>query len=94
LFGTPFMSHLNFLDVDTLVVTGCTTSGCVRATTVDAFSYNFKVIIPEETTFDRFQSSHAMNLFDLNCKYADVLPTDEVMRGLEPLPARASLATA
>jgi nicotinamidase-related amidase len=93
-FGTPFMSHLNFLDVDTLVVTGCTTSGCVRATSVDAFSYNFKVIIPEETTFDRFQSSHAMNLFDLNCKYADVLPTDEVMRGLEPLPARATLAPA
>jgi nicotinamidase-related amidase len=87
-FGTPFMSHLNFLDVDTLIVTGCTTSGCVRATAVDAFSYNFKVVIPEETTFDRFQSSHAMNLFDLNCKYADVVPTDEVARYLEELPGR------
>ncbi len=90
-FGTPFMSHLNFLDVDTLIVTGCTTSGCVRATAVDAFAYNFKVVIPEETTFDRFQSSHAMNLFDLNCKYADVIPTDEVARYLEGLPAREPL---
>ena len=90
-FGTPFMSHLNFLDVDTLIVTGCTTSGCVRATAVDAFSYNFKVVIPEETTFDRFQSSHAMNLFDLNCKYADVIPTGEVARYLEALPVREPL---
>jgi maleamate amidohydrolase len=90
-FGTPFMSHLNFLDIDTLIVTGCTTSGCVRATAVDAFSYNFKVAIPEETTFDRFQSSHAMNLFDLNCKYADVIPTDDVARYLEGLPRRDPL---
>lgn len=90
-FGTPFMSHLNFLDIDTLIVTGCTTSGCVRATAVDAFSYNFKVAIPEETTFDRFQSSHAMNLFDLNCKYADVIPTEEVARYLDSLPKREPL---
>jgi nicotinamidase-related amidase len=90
-FGTPFMSHLNFLDIDTLIVTGCTTSGCVRATSVDAFSYNFKVVIPEETTFDRFQSSHAMNLFDLNCKYADVIPTDEVAQYLDGLPKRDPL---
>ena len=90
-FGTPFMSHLNFLDVDTLIMTGCTTSGCVRASAVDAFSYNFKVVIPEETTFDRFQSSHAMNLFDLNCKYADVIPTDEVATYLSGLAARDPL---
>jgi nicotinamidase-related amidase len=82
------MSHLNFLDIDTLIVTGCTTSGCVRATAVDAFAYNFKVAIPEEATFDRFQSSHALNLFDLNCKYADVIPTEEVARYLEGLPRR------
>lgn len=86
-FGTIFMSHLNFLDVDTLIMTGCTTSGCLRATTVDAYSFNFKVVIPEETAFDRFAASHAINLFDLNCKYADVIPTDEVaayLEGLEP----------
>lgn len=84
-FGTVFMSHLNFLDVDTLIMTGCTTSGCLRASTVDAFSYNFKVVIPEEAAFDRFEASHAINLFDLNCKYADVIPTAEVedyLRGL------------
>ena len=84
-FGTIFMSHLNFLDVDTLIMVGCTSSGCLRATTVDAYSYNFKVIIPEECAFDRFQSSHAMSLFDLNCKYADVIPTDEVADYLRDL---------
>ena len=92
-FGTIFMSHLNFLDIDTLIMTGCTTSGCLRATAVDAYSYNFKVVIPEECAFDRFESSHAINLFDLNCKYADVIPTDEVARvprwpaEARPLPA-------
>ncbi|WP_283179310.1 isochorismatase family protein [Gemmobacter sp. 24YEA27] len=87
-FGTLFMSHLNFLDVDTLIMTGCTTSGCLRATTVDAYSYNFKVIIPEETAFDRFEASHAINLFDMNCKYADVIPTAEVLDYMKGLPRR------
>lgn len=91
-FGTPFMSYLNHLDVDSLILTGCSTSGCLRATAVDAFSYNFKVTIPEETTFDRFDASHAVNLFDLNCKYADVIATDEVAAYLEGLPARDALA--
>ena len=87
-FGTLFMSHLNFLDIDTLILTGCTSSGCLRATTVDAYSYNFKAVIPEETAFDRFEASHAINLFDINCKYADVIPTDEVAAYLEGLPVR------
>lgn len=87
-FGTIFMSHLNFFDVDTLILTGCTTSGCLRATCVDAYSYNFKVVIPEETAFDRFEASHAVNLFDLNSKYADVIPTDEVLAYLQALPVR------
>jgi len=91
-FGTLFMSHLNFLDVDTLIMTGCTSSGCLRASTVDAYSYNFKVVIPEETAFDRFEASHAINLFDLNCKYADVIPTDEVATYLEGLEPRAKPA--
>jgi len=82
------MSHLNFFDVDTLILTGCTTSGCLRATAVDAYSYNFKVVVPEETAFDRFEASHAINLFDLNCKYADVIPTDEVAAYLRGLPVR------
>ena len=89
-FGTMFMSQLNFLDVDTLILTGCTSSGCLRATAVDAYSFNFKTIIPEETAFDRFEASHAMSLFDLNCKYADVIPTDEVAGYLEGLPVRVA----
>jgi nicotinamidase-related amidase len=91
-FGTPLMSHLNFLDIDTIVLTGCTTSGCIRATAVDAFAYNFKVVVPEEATFDRFASSHAMSLFDLNCKYADVIGTDEVADKLSAFPAREAFA--
>lgn len=90
-FGTIFMSHLNFFDVDTLILTGGTTSGCLRATAVDAYSYNFKVVIPEETAFDRFQASHAINLFDLNCKYADVIPSAEVREYLDALPVREDL---
>ena len=87
-FGTIFMSHLNFLDIDTLIMTGCTTSGCLRATAVDAYSFNFKVVIPEECAFDRFESSHAINLFDLNCKYADVIPAAEVAQYMTGLPVR------
>lgn len=85
-FGTIFMSQLNFFDVDTLILTGCTTSGCLRATAVDAYSFNFKVVVPEETAFDRFQASHAMSLFDINCKYADVIPTADVTAYLDALP--------
>ncbi|SFD24677.1 Nicotinamidase-related amidase [Bosea sp. CRIB-10] len=92
-FGTIFMSHLNFFDVDTLILTGCTTSGCLRATAVDAYSYNFKVVIPEETAFDRFQASHAINLFDLNCKYADVISSAEVKDYLGGLAVRDDLPT-
>ncbi|MGD9944881.1 MAG: isochorismatase family protein [Burkholderiaceae bacterium] len=91
-FGTPFMSQLNFLDIDTLIVTGCSTSGCVRATSVEAFSLNFKVVVAEEATFDRFESSHAMNLFDLNCKYADVIATDEVAAYLQQVAPNAVLS--
>ena len=87
-FGTIFMSHLNFLDIDTLILAGCTTSGCLRATAVDAYSYNFKVIVPEECAFDRFEASHAINLFDLNCKYVDVIPAVEVSTYMAGLPVR------
>lgn len=80
--GTPLLSWLTHLGVDTLVVFGGTTSGCVRATVVDGFSYNFRVIVPEEATFDRIEASHCVGLFDMNMKYADVLPTDEVVARL------------
>lgn len=87
-FGTPLMSFMNDLDVDTIIITGATTSGCIRATAVDSFAYNFKTIIPEECCFDRFLSSHAINLFDLNTKYADVVPLDEVLKYVSNLPER------
>lgn len=87
-FGTPLMSYLNDLDVDSIFVTGCTTSGCIRATTVDSYSYNFKTTLVEEAVFDRFESSHAMNLFDLNTKYADVVHLDEALAYLKTLAPR------
>jgi len=87
-FGTPLMSYLNDLDVDTIILTGGTTSGCIRATCLDAFSYNFRTIVVEECCFDRFISSHAINLFDLNTKYADVVTLSEVIVYLDGLSAR------
>jgi nicotinamidase-related amidase len=77
--GTALASHLVGLGIDTLVVTGCTTSGCVRATVVDACALNYKVVVPEDAVYDRSQVSHAVNLFDMASKYADVLPTDELV---------------
>ncbi|MFH0914458.1 MAG: isochorismatase family protein [Chloroflexota bacterium] len=72
-FGTPLLAFLQGLGVDTLLVCGCVTSGCVRATVVDGFSYNFRVGLIEECTFDRGDLSHKVNLFDMNAKYADVI---------------------
>jgi nicotinamidase-related amidase len=75
--GTPLAGYLVDLGVDTLIVTGTTTSGCVRAAVIDAFSLNYKISIVEECTFDRFESSHAINLFDMQAKYCDVVSLDE-----------------
>jgi maleamate amidohydrolase len=84
-FGTPLVSHLTANGVDSVIVTGCTTSGCIRATVVDAFSYNFKVIVPEECVFDRGITTHAINLFDMQQKYADVISTDQVIDELSKM---------
>lgn len=85
-FGTPLMTYLNDLDRDTLIITGATTSGCVRATVADAFSYGFHVIVVEDGVFDRGEVSHAINLFDMDQKYADVMPSATVLAYLETLP--------
>jgi maleamate amidohydrolase len=85
-FGTGLLSLLLELDVDTLLVTGTTTSGCVRASVIDAFSYNFNVAVVEEGTFDRGEVSHAINLFDMNSKYADVVSLDQTLGYLATLP--------
>lgn len=84
-FGTALTSYLIDLKVDTLILVGCTTSGCIRATAVDAFSYNFAVVIPDECVYDRTQTSHDASLFDLDSKYADVLPLSEVTGYIECL---------
>jgi nicotinamidase-related amidase len=78
-FGTMLASYLMDLGADTLVVCGTTTSGCVRATVTDAFSYNLRVAVVEECTFDRGEASHAMSLFDMHQKYADVVGLDDVL---------------
>ena len=88
-FGTPLVSHLIDLGLDTLFVTGCTTSGCVRSTVSDAFSYNFKVVVPEECVYDRSPTSHAVNLWDMNAKYADVMPVAQAMERLSAVRAVA-----
>ncbi|MGP4110598.1 isochorismatase family protein [Streptomyces sp. 4N509B] len=84
--GTLLASYLTDLGADSLIVTGTTTSGCVRATVVDAFSHNYRVAVVEEATFDRGQASHWMSLFDLDQKYADVVGTEETVAHLESLP--------
>ena len=84
-FGTSLLSYLIDRGVDTLVITGCTTSGCVRATVVDAFSYNFKVLVPEDCVYDRSRVSHAVNLFDIAEKYGDVMTVSEAMRQIRNL---------
>ena len=86
-YGTPLTSHLVDFGVDTLVLTGCTTSGCVRASAVDAFSTNFRVLVPSDAVYDRGQTSHAVNLFDMAEKYADVMTTAECLDALAALPA-------
>jgi nicotinamidase-related amidase len=78
-FGTPLASYLIGLGADTIVTTGATTSGCVRGTVVDGFSYNFKCVVPHDAVYDRSPTVHQANLFDLGQKYADVSSTDEVV---------------
>lgn len=78
-FGTPLVSYLVDNGISTVFVTGTTTSGCVRATVVDATSLGFRVVVPMEAVFDRSQTSHAVNLFDMNSKYADVMPVSEAL---------------
>lgn len=74
-FGTPLSAHLVQLGVDGLIVAGESTSGCVRASVVDAYSHGFPVLLAEEATFDRSVISHKVNLFDMHQKYAWVVKT-------------------
>jgi maleamate amidohydrolase len=78
-FETQLVSHLIRQHVDTVLVAGCTTSGCVLSTVVDAASYGFDVIVPEEAVFDRIQASHVMSLFGMQMKYAHVVPVEHAL---------------
>lgn len=77
-FGTPLAAHLIGAGIDTLIVCGESVSGCVRATVVDGCSLRFRMIVVEECVYDRHEASRAINLFDLDQKYADVISLDEV----------------
>jgi len=81
-FETNLRSLLTFHGVDTVIVTGGSTSGCVRATAVDGLSCGYRMIVPEEGTADRHESPHFASLYDLAVKYADVLPAAEVLEAV------------
>ncbi|MEL7030422.1 MAG: isochorismatase family protein, partial [Pseudomonadota bacterium] len=82
-FETPLASFLTWHKVDTLIVTGGSTSGCVRATAVDSLSYGFRTIVPIECVADKHESYHFANLTDLQLKYADVVPVRDVVDYLQ-----------
>jgi nicotinamidase-related amidase len=82
-FETNLGSIFTFKKVDTVIVTGGSTSGCVRATVVDSLSRSFRTIVPEECVADKHESPHFANLYDMALKYADVLPVAEVIAWLE-----------
>jgi maleamate amidohydrolase len=85
-FGTDLSTRLNTLRADTLILTGCTTSGCVRATAVDGLQNGFRVMVAREAVGDRAPAAHEQSLFDLHAKYADVVSVDDVLNHLASRP--------
>ena len=88
--GTPLLPYLIDRAIDTLIVTGGATCNCVRATVFDAFSYNYRTIVPADAVFDRLPISHAINLFDMNRCSADVTDTEAVLAYFSDLARRAA----
>jgi maleamate amidohydrolase len=84
-FGTPLASTLTAAGVDTLIITGCTTSGCVRASAVDACQHGFLAIVVRECVGDRAPEPHEANLFDIDAKYGDVVTLEETLTYLRNL---------
>jgi nicotinamidase-related amidase len=82
-FQTPLASYLVWHHIDTVIVTGGSTSGCVRATAVDSLSHGYRTIVPEECVADKHESYHFANLTDMALKYADVVPVTEALSWLE-----------
>ena len=90
--GTPLSSHLTMLGIQSLIVCGESTSGCVRASVVDGFSAGYHVSVVEECVFDRVEVSHKINLFDLHHKYADVMHVEDVLAHLNGLAQQRKVA--
>jgi nicotinamidase-related amidase len=92
-FGsTAIASVLNQLRIDTVIIAGESTSGCVRAAVVDARDLRYPVVVPEECVFDRTEASHAINLYDMHRKYAHVIPLSETLDYLAEVKTEASAA--
>jgi maleamate amidohydrolase len=91
-FGTPLPSILNSHGCDSVVVTGASTSGCVRATAVDGLQHNYRVVVPREAVGDRNPAAHEANLYDLDTKYADVLSLEDVLAQVSSLRATEEVA--
>jgi maleamate amidohydrolase len=89
-FGTDLISRLLVRGADTLIIMGCTTSGCVRATAVDACQNGFRPMVVQEAVGDRSKAAHDQSLFDLNAKYADVVSLEETLQYLSSLCAVAA----
>ena len=87
-FGTSLASTLTAMEIDSVLLTGLTTSGCVRASCVDAMSHGFRTAVVADACGDRHQAPHDANLFDMNAKYADVVSEKETIRFLQQLPNR------
>jgi maleamate amidohydrolase len=84
-FGTPLAPTLTSQGIDTLILVGCSTSGCIRATAVDGMQHGFRVVVPRECVGDRHQGPHEANLFDIDSKYGDVVSRDDVLAYLADL---------
>jgi maleamate amidohydrolase len=91
-FATDLAPWLVYQGIDTVIVTGCTTSGCVRATVVDAMSWNFRPIVLGDCVGDRAIGPHEANLFDMGQKYADLMTSAELLETLDRLPATTAAA--
>ena len=86
-FGTNLASVLLTLGVDSVLLCGATTSGCIRATAIDLLQYGWPTLVPRECVGDRARAPHDANLFDIQAKYADVVPLDEAIAYVESVPA-------
>jgi len=82
-FGTPFASFLTANSCDSVVLTGASTSGCIRATAVDGLQHGYRVIVPRDAVGDRNPAAHEANLYDIDTKYGDVVSVDDVLAAVE-----------